>query len=74
MVSFVVYLLIPTSNHNAGAGVLGSLVVVYLLIPTSNHNLLLLRNNATSVVYLLIPTSNHNPAVTLAKAHGLYIF
>ena len=36
----VVYLLIPTSNHNSF--VFGTLaaVVVYLLIPTSNHNLL----------------------------------
>ena len=35
----VVYLLIPTSNHNSRASFLGRGMVVYLLIPTSNHNL-----------------------------------
>ena len=34
----VVYLLIPTSNHNALPLGLPSAEVVYLLIPTSNHN------------------------------------
>ena len=36
----VVYLLIPTSNHNGEAIAAAGLNVVYLLIPTSNHNLL----------------------------------
>ena len=35
----VVYLLIPTSNHNAVIVRPYSVYVVYLLIPTSNHNL-----------------------------------
>ena len=35
----VVYLLIPTSNHNASAHDELRTEVVYLLIPTSNHNL-----------------------------------
>ena len=35
----VVYLLIPTSNHNFMANTLAKTQVVYLLIPTSNHNL-----------------------------------
>ena len=35
---FVVYLLIPTSNHNMDDTFNGSSSVVYLLIPTSNHN------------------------------------
>ena len=35
---FVVYLLIPTSNHNLWPTELMWLEVVYLLIPTSNHN------------------------------------
>ena len=35
----VVYLLIPTSNHNSLHRVNKTNVVVYLLIPTSNHNL-----------------------------------
>ena len=34
----VVYLLIPTSNHNALLAGSARPVVVYLLIPTSNHN------------------------------------
>ncbi len=34
----VVYLLIPTSNHNPKAQYGEESAVVYLLIPTSNHN------------------------------------
>ena len=34
----VVYLLIPTSNHNPAAVLPFRVGVVYLLIPTSNHN------------------------------------
>ena len=34
----VVYLLIPTSNHNWGLIIIQPSWVVYLLIPTSNHN------------------------------------
>ena len=34
----VVYLLIPTSNHNGYAVAVKYTQVVYLLIPTSNHN------------------------------------
>ena len=34
----VVYLLIPTSNHNFSTALLIRHRVVYLLIPTSNHN------------------------------------
>ena len=39
----VVYLLIPTSNHNQWVQKVSCLQVVYLLIPTSNHNLLISR-------------------------------
>ena len=35
----VVYLLIPTSNHNALDAHNRGTSVVYLLIPTSNHNI-----------------------------------
>ena len=56
----VVYLLIPTSNHNSAVIYSAAPWVVYLLIPTSNHN----RGEHFAVnlpvVYLLIPTSNHN--------------
>ena len=34
----VVYLLIPTSNHNKSDTFGYFIIVVYLLIPTSNHN------------------------------------
>ena len=34
----VVYLLIPTSNHNLQLHLSQQSSVVYLLIPTSNHN------------------------------------
>ena len=57
---FVVYLLIPTSNHNKKGENGSEGLVVYLLIPTSNHNPERTRFNEYWVVYLLIPTSNHN--------------
>ena len=56
----VVYLLIPTSNHNYISVFSYYQFVVYLLIPTSNHNTLGSIDFFLSVVYLLIPTSNHN--------------
>ena len=58
----VVYLLIPTSNHNSGCFPCSWTPVVYLLIPTSNHNSFALCHTTPMVVYLLIPTSNHNYA------------
>ena len=70
----VVYLLIPTSNHNPAAGTSPSPWVVYLLIPTSNHNLVTFSDNLVLVVYLLIPTSNHNLRCHLPTLHPLYIF
>ena len=68
---WVVYLLIPTSNHNMVHRIGEDLIVVYLLIPTSNHN-----NNIyilwwPMVVYLLIPTSNHNFASE--ECYTLYV-
>ena len=45
----VVYLLIPTSNHNCPSISGGSSPVVYLLIPTSNHN-----DNTTSIPSYLL--------------------
>ena len=66
---YVVYLLIPTSNHNTPLEVGRPRLVVYLLIPTSNHNWSTLRKNAKKVVYLLIPTSNHNNG----SASGIFL-
>ena len=70
----VVYLLIPTSNHNEAIIVTISQRVVYLLIPTSNHNLLLAISSYLRVVYLLIPTSNHNYGYIIAiLQHVVYL-
>ena len=43
IIMLVVYLLIPTSNHNFFCAAVGRWLVVYLLIPTSNHNSSLLK-------------------------------
>ena len=58
--SIIVYLLIPTSNHNLSASMVHRHCIVYLLIPTSNHNWLQVGKLQVLIVYLLIPTSNHN--------------
>ena len=70
----VVYLLIPTSNHNHELRTHAPFHVVYLLIPTSNHNSwhrLVWRQH---VVYLLNPTSNHNVYAKHLYMLALYIF
>ena len=56
----IVYLLIPTSNHNSNGSLDIHGSIVYLLIPTSNHNTCLRMLISLLIVYLLIPTSNHN--------------
>ena len=70
----VVYLLIPTSNHNPSYYDKEYSFVVYLLIPTSNHNDGSERTDPILVVYLLIPTSNHNLVRSARPSHMLYIF
>ena len=70
----VVYLLIPTSNHNPMGQGSKSAPVVYLLIPTSNHNSSPRWATIFYVVYLLIPTSNHNPPTAELTQLMLYIF
>ena len=70
----VVYLLIPTSNHNLQYNTQKTSTVVYLLIPTSNHNTQRWYVFCTNVVYLLIPTSNHNCYTVVAFVNWLYIF
>ena len=47
----VVYLLIPTSNHNLLLISLQKMLVVYLLIPTSNHNYST-KKTAHSLLYI----------------------
>ena len=60
LVHWVVYLYIPTSNHNIVFSVSPRKLVVYLYIPTSNHNVTKNAFFLVIVVYLYIPTSNHN--------------
>ena len=48
----VVYLLIPTSNHNSSTNNADDDQVVYLLIPTSNHNFLYVEySNLTLYIF-----------------------
>ena len=56
----VVYVSIPTSNHNRPAVRLPDDDVVYVSIPTSNHNRVRDSRFRGPVVYVSIPTSNHN--------------
>ena len=56
----VVYVSIPTSNHNQMVEQQIKDIVVYVSIPTSNHNLGRGFVRALKVVYVSIPTSNHN--------------
>ena len=70
----IIYLLIPTSNHNKPFKVAPQRCIVYLLIPTSNHNYIAIRAIRPMVVYLLIPTSNHNLKQLGNALHTLYIF
>ena len=69
----VVYLLIPTSNHNYTELTNKQAQVVYLLIPTSNHNFSGFYDSSRKVVYLLIPTSNHNPRMQPDSTSRLFI-
>ena len=57
---YIIYILIPTSNHNHFGKNAWKEIVVYLLYPTSNHNICLRHLRSPGVVYLLYLTSNHN--------------
>ena len=70
----VVYLYIPTSNHNAIHELPLAIRVVYLYIPTSNHNTRIRVRLWICVVYLYIPTSNHNCKHVPFRFTWLYIF
>ena len=72
--ALVVYLLIPTPNHNRAAYYRNMVAVVYLLIPTPNHNVRQKAIGCKLVVYLLIPTPNHNLYATKVSSYRLYIF
>ena len=73
-IKIVVYLLIPTSNHNFNESLLVNLLVVYLLIPTSNHNLLSHWSDCLSlyIFWFLHQTTTVNSVKSLV--HLLYIF
>ena len=60
LISYVVYHLVPTSNHNQSVqnGVIGS--VVYHLVSYIKPQRSPLLSFRLSVVYHLVPTSNHN--------------
>ena len=70
----VVYLLIPTSNHNLLLMSCYLFIVVYLLIPTSNHNPanIFLRWRRLYIFWFLHQTTTHSGARTWR--HALYIF
>ena len=62
----IVYLLIPTSNHNCMLLALGCPRVVYLYSYIKPQLDVLIQERII-VVYLLIPTSNHNTLVDIDK-------
>ena len=72
--TYVVYLYIPTSNHNCETAWDYFSTVVYLYIPTSNHNSTDTPVLNVCVVYLYIPTSNHNYDEFDINCTELYIF
>ena len=70
----VVYLYIPTSNHNLGMRMMPASSVVYLYIPTSNHNSLVFHC-ATPALYIFIFL--HQTTTTTSRTkddNKLYIF
>ena len=70
----VVYLLIPTSNHNLQYNTQKTSTVVYLLIPTSNHNCTAARRSRSAlyIFWFLHQTTTMSPCSF--KASWLYIF
>ena len=70
----VVYLLIPTSNHNAFPLKECEELVVYLLIPTSNHNLLLLMMTSTLLYIFWFLHQTTTSALLVEETTKLYIF
>ena len=73
LILWVVYHLVPTSNHNRATMPRMRARVVYHLVPTSNHNPTLHQYILTIVVYHLVPTSNHNLGSCAAYFQTLFI-
>ena len=65
----VVYLLIPTSNHNSQIRHTNQQLVVYLLIPTSNHNLSLveLRHCMLYIFWFLHQTTTKQHCIAIVN-------
>ena len=70
----VVYLLIPTSNHNFRPPMQPSAFVVYLLIPTSNHNLKSLLYAAHQLYIFWFLHQTTTTVLSVLKITKLYIF
>ena len=70
----VVYLLIPTSNHNAGTEIASQWMVVYLLIPTSNHNLLVFQQFSRLLYIFWFLHQTTTPWSAKTGEGWLYIF
>ncbi len=74
MMSSVVYLSFPTSNHNRGSSGMGWEPVVYLSFPTSNHNFQLF-GNVIYVLYIFLFLHQTTTHGSLHYGFGqLYIF
>ena len=70
----VVYLLIPTSNHNCDTTFVYHEGVVYLLIPTSNHNFQYWRLNMRSLYIFWFLHQTTTPDWAFVATYQLYIF
>ena len=70
----VVYLLIPTSNHNYLFSLFSALRVVYLLIPTSNHNLGVLQVDLSLLYIFWFLHQTTTPTKYDVICKQLYIF
>ena len=71
---FVVYLLIPTSNHNCHAERPRESGVVYLLIPTSNHNKSAPQPRRTELYIFWFLHQTTTTAIITTLKTPLYIF
>ena len=72
--AWVVYLLIPTSNHNFDSVGCVTPSVVYLLIPTSNHNLHNEDNNRHPLYIFWFLHQTTTSIGSTAQSLALYIF
>ena len=70
----VVYLLIPTSNHNPLALLSLRRSVVYLLIPTSNHNILQINRTTLQLYIFWFLHQTTTRACWETGSYQLYIF